>query len=142
MAFNFYSRNLASARIPSGFLKLSKEILLDVQVLTKNKWGEVSLVFVDPQKIKELNNRYHHKNKVTDVLSFIYSKKPPIVGEIIICPQQAANQAKFFQKTPKEELAFLFLHGCLHLQGFDHIKVSARRRMETAEDLIYKKLSL
>jgi len=75
---------------------------------------DLSVAFVSPLKIKDLNNRYRSKNKATDVLSF---EEPE---EVVICYQQAKKQARELNKTIQAEVSFLFVHGLLHILGFDH----------------------
>jgi len=95
----------------------------------------VSLAFVSPQKIKKLNFIYRGKNKATDVLSFIISEKN-MLGEIIVCPKIARKQADFFKHSLKKELSKLFIHGYLHLLGFDHETISEAEQMEKIEKKI------
>lgn len=94
---------------------------------------EVSLVICDDEEIKNLNNDYRSKDKVTDVLSFPVhdSLRPesrdeflfgPIleIGDIFICDSVTKLQAKEFKITYEQELLHLLVHGFLHLVGFDH----------------------
>ena len=64
-----------------------------------------------------LNKRYREKDKPADVLSFPFSK---IDGEIFIDPDEARTKAPLHDKTFKNYIGFLFIHGLLHLKGFDH----------------------
>lgn len=100
----------------------------------------LSLSFVDNKIIKEINNRYRGKNKVTDVLSFA-SPKDFIgwdaageidLGEIIICYPRAVEQAKTYRESIQEEINRLVVHGILHLLGFDH-EISAKADQEMME---------
>lgn len=136
MVTHFSCKNFSGINVPGLFKLQSAKLLSKIEKITKKKWGDVSLVFVTPQRIKYLNSVYHHRKKVTDVLSFTY-EKGPINGEVIICVKRAAVQAKHLKRSLNEELKFLFIHGCLHLQGFDHIKVKDRKIMEKMEDRIY-----
>ncbi len=77
----------------------------------------VSVAFVSQAKIKELNKRYRGLNRVTDVLSFADSG--PSLGELIIYYPQIKQQAKKLRQTIDNELAFIFIHGLLHLAGYD-----------------------
>jgi probable rRNA maturation factor len=71
-----------------------------------------------------LNRRYRHKNYVTDVLSFSYGEvlvdKRLFLGEIVIAPEVAFTQAVRYGVCPHKELRQLFVHGILHLLGYDH----------------------
>ncbi len=78
---------------------------------------DLSLIFTTPAKIKKLNLLYRNKNKPTDILSFPISKKE---GEIYICLSEAKKEKKKFDRDYENFLAFLFIHGCVHLKGYDH----------------------
>ena len=78
---------------------------------------ELSLVFITPKKIQSLNKIYRNINKPTDILSFPLSKTS---GEIFICKSEAKKMAKDFGRPYENFLAFLFIHGLVHLKGYDH----------------------
>jgi probable rRNA maturation factor len=78
---------------------------------------ELSLVFITAKKIKNLNKIYRNINKPTDILSFPLSKTS---GEIFICPAEAKKMMLEFKRSYKNFLAFLFIHGLVHLKGYDH----------------------
>lgn len=98
----------------------------------------VSLAFVPPNRIKQLNKLYRRKDSVTDVLSFTNAPtiKGEAIGEIIICPAQAKKQAKAFGQSFQKEVNRLVLHGYLHLLGYDHIKKAEAKIMESVEKKI------
>lgn len=78
---------------------------------------ELSLVFVGKEKAATLNKTYRHKTYSPNVLSFPLDEK---TGEIIICPQAANSEAKKFALSIDGYIAYLFIHGALHLKGLDH----------------------
>lgn len=78
---------------------------------------DLSLVFVSAKKIQGLNKTYRNINKPTDILSFPLSKT---AGEILICKTETKKMMKEFGRNFDNFLAFLFIHGCVHLKGFDH----------------------
>lgn len=88
----------------------------------------VSLSIVSSEKIQEINRDYRTIDRPTDVISFAYLEEGnevlPLIdlGEIIICLEVAKNQALEFNHSYKREMAFLFIHGTLHLLGYDHIE--------------------
>jgi probable rRNA maturation factor len=108
--------NLTKNKIDKKYLSTVADKVLKI-VKLRNK--EVSVVLVGENKIKELNKRYRKKNKVTDVLAFDY-------GEIFICIPQAKKQAKKAGHSFKKELAFLLIHGILHLAGYHDDKVKQK----------------
>lgn len=136
MAAKFSFQNFSGQRYPTNFSILAVRALKRIEKITGKKWGEVSLVLVKTKMMRQLNGLYRHQDKVTDVLSFTYRALSPVEGEIIICLEQARAQAKSFGSSLKDEMEFLFVHGCLHLLGFDHIKFSDRKKMEVMESKI------
>ncbi len=90
------------------------------------KKASLSIVFTSNQKIRKLNKQWRDKNYETDVLSFPLDIHPPPagmpwqLGEIFISVEKAVEQAKSYNHSLDRELAFLCLHGMLHILGFDH----------------------
>lgn len=79
----------------------------------------LELHFCEDDEIQDLNKNYRQKDKVTDVLSFNL-EDPTLLGQIVISVPQAARQAEQIGQSLDEELKFLFVHGFLHLLGYDH----------------------
>lgn len=82
------------------------------------------MAFVSSSEIKSINSRYRGKAYPTDVLSFTYRNEIveglPLLGEILVCPEVAANNAKSYRTHPDREMKKLLVHGLLHLVGHDH----------------------
>jgi probable rRNA maturation factor len=78
---------------------------------------ELSVAFVGTKRAQRLNREYRHKDYVPNVLSFPLD---PTHGELYLCPEIAYPEAKDFNLTKDGYIAFLFIHGCLHLKGYDH----------------------
>lgn len=78
---------------------------------------DLSWAFITPKKIQKLNLIYRNLNKPTDILSFPLSKTE---GEIYICKSESKKEAKKFERDYENFLLFLFIHGCVHLKGYDH----------------------
>jgi probable rRNA maturation factor len=96
------------------------------------KEGEVSLVFVSLEKIKELNQAYRGENRVTDVLAFTLEERP-LLGEVVIAPEVAKSQAQDYGNTCQEEMEVLLIHGMLHLLGYDHERSEDEKKMRKEE---------
>lgn len=105
----------------------------------KFKNAELSLTLVNDKEIKSLNSKYRNKKIATDVLSFAYmdDKKMTVfqgstvqVGDIFISIDTAKRQAKDHNHELKKELEILFIHGLLHLFGFDHNNDKEEKEME------------
>ncbi len=78
---------------------------------------ELSFVFISAAKIKELNKTYRNISKPTDILSFPLSKTS---GEIFICKSEAKKEMLKFNRPYENFILFLFIHGLVHLKGYDH----------------------
>lgn len=108
-----------------------------------NHWnasGKTSLtvVFVTPAAMIQLNSQYRGKNSVTDILSFD-SLDPQSMGELVICLAQIKTQAKTHSLSLKQELSYMVLHGILHLLGFDHEGSQIKaRKMFAIQDQIFR----
>jgi probable rRNA maturation factor len=87
---------------------------------------EISLSFVDDEKIKQLNKQYLGKDKATNVLSFSLLEgeygniNPQILGDVIISVETAQRDALYGKLTVDQEIDFLIIHGILHLLGYNH----------------------
>ncbi len=107
---NFNFVNETSATLPRvAFARMKKEIL--------GEKYELTLVIANSAEIKKLNTIYRDKKTPTDILSFPLSK---FEGEMYISPVEAKKEAKKFGRSYENFLAFLFIHGCVHLKGYDH----------------------
>ena len=95
----------------------------------------LTIILVDEESIRAINKEYRALSRVTDVLSFAYTERGFIEsGEVYLCPSQALKQRGKFRTTKKQEIARLFVHGVLHILGYDHTTVAPRRIMRKLED--------
>jgi rRNA maturation RNase YbeY len=78
---------------------------------------QLSLNFIGRTRATTLNQQYRQKSYSPNVLSFPLDKT---VGEIFICPEVSISEAKSYNLSPDGYIAFLFIHGLLHLKGYDH----------------------
>ena len=98
------------------------------------------------QKIKKLNKYFRKKNKPTDILSFPFSEKIKVsrstyIGDIIISYNYVNKPKSQSSKLFKEKLIRMFIHGFLHLIGFDHIKNKDYKKMLKEEKKIYQSVT-
>jgi len=87
---------------------------------------DLTLNIVDAEQIKKLNLIYRNQDKATDILSFPLSD---MQGEIYICIEETIKEAKKFDREYENFFAYLFIHGCTHLKGYDHS--DTMERLET-----------
>ncbi|AQX53705.1 rRNA maturation RNase YbeY [Priestia flexa] len=106
---------------------------------------EVSITFVNNERIQEINREYRDKDKPTDVISFaleemgegeieIFGEEMPrVLGDIIISVPRTVEQAEEYGHSFMRELGFLTVHGFLHLLGYDHETVEDEKQMFTRQ---------
>ena len=99
-----------------------------------NLAAELSIVLTDDTSIAELNAQYRGKSRPTDVLSFPMDDDIRL-GDIVISLDTARKQAEEVDIPLKREVAFIFIHGFLHLMGFDHEDKNGNEAPEDAEEM-------
>ena len=101
----------------------------------KKKVG-LTILLSNNKNIKKLNKKFRNKNKSTDVLSFpsekkINIKKSPYIGDIVVS-YEFINKPKTLSTLEfKSKVIKIFIHGFLHLLGYDHIKLKDFKKMIT-----------
>ena len=110
-----------------------------------NKKVSFSLLLSNNKNIKKLNKNFRNKNKSTDILSFPLSKKIKIskntyLGDVVISYEYLDKPNPNNLKLFKERVIKLFIHGFLHLLGFDHRKDKDYYKMLREEDILYKRV--
>ena len=85
-----------------------------------------SVIFIDNDKIHEINKNYRQIDRPTDVISFAFNDNGTLdgpvnmLGEIYVSIDKMREQAREYNHSEKRELSFLCIHGLLHLLGYDH----------------------
>ena len=123
--------------------KLEKYMKFVVKKLALDK-GIFNIIFVDSDKIRNINREYRHNDKVTDVISFALEDNKDIVyedfrllGDIYIAVDVAYDQANEYGHSREREICFLATHGLLHLLGYDHMNEEEEKKMfEKQEELL------
>ena len=95
---------------------------------------ELSLVYIGDKRSRDLNKKYRGKDKIANILTFGLSDTE---GEILINLSQAKKEYKKFGLSFNGYVAFLLIHGILHLKGFKHCST-----MESKEDFVLKKFNI
>ena len=104
-------------------------------IATYNKrLGEVGYMFVNDEKILEINNEYLQHDYYTDVITFDYNENDVLNGDIVISLDTVRTNAKKFGKTFDDELHRVIIHGILHLCGLHDKAPGEREQMEKAEN--------
>ena len=83
--------------------------------------AQIELILTNNEEIQAINKEFRNIDKPTDVLSFPYEKMPfAPLGSIVISYEYVQNIAQKLQHSEQEEFTLLFIHGLLHILGFDH----------------------
>jgi len=125
--------------------KISNEIYKNSDLINTNKINSVSVLFAGDKKITELNSRYRKTNLPTNVLSFpsfIERNKKVFLGDIVFSAETIFKEAKRDKKSCNNHLIHLFIHGFLHLLGYDHQTEESAKIMEGLEIKILKTLKI
>ncbi|MET3543654.1 MULTISPECIES: rRNA maturation RNase YbeY [Paenibacillus] len=124
--------------------------------------GEVALTFVDDKQIHELNLEYRGIDRPTDVLSFAMNESldeeldivyeleedeelhdmPEVLGDIIISLDRAKAQSEEYGHSMEREIGFLFVHGFLHLLGYDHQDAESEAEMMGKQEAVLAQVGL
>jgi probable rRNA maturation factor len=103
----------------------------------------LTILLSNNKNIKRLNKKFRNKNQSTDILSFpsekkLNIKKSPYIGDIVIS-YEFMNKPKILSTLEfKRKITKIFIHGFLHLLGYDHIKLKDFKKMLKEEKKIYK----
>ena len=119
-----------------------------LEVLEISDDFDLSLIIVGKTKIRSINKNYRNIDRVTDVISFAeidsddydYLCDEVNLGDIFINVDRVKSQAKKYNHSIKREFIFLFIHGLLHLLGYDHMEKEDEKIMFTLQDKIVGEL--
>ena len=118
-----------------AFSDLGLWVMDQMRVSTQS---DLTILFVDPDPIAELHERWMSREGPTDVMSFPMDELRPgdgkttmegVLGDLVICPWVAAQQAAAAGHSTMQEMMLLTIHGILHLLGYDHVTPEQERQM-------------
>ena len=126
---------------PKNYFRI-KQSKFNTYINSSKKINEFTVFLTNSLKMKKLNNKFRKVNKPTDVLSFplnIKLKSNNYLGDIAISYEIVNKRSKssFFD----HELDKMWIHGYLHLSGYDHIKYKDFKKMSIKENLMFKQLN-
>ena len=107
---------------------------------------EISLLLVDNEQIQEINRQYLNRDYPTNVIAFSQLEgdfgnlTPNLLGDVVISVERAASDSQAGGLTLDDELDFLFIHGLLHLLGYEHENTSpaeAQKMKDKTDQLFY-----
>ena len=126
-------------------LTINTKLLEEISkaLLNNHASREIDLTVCNNQTIQEYNREYRGKDKATDVLSFpihneiIGNDFHMPLGSIVISADFVEEKAREFEHTNSDELSLLFIHGMLHILGFDH-EIDNGEMRKKEEEIIHK----
>ena len=151
MNVNLEWSNRSQADIPEAWIDKLNELLRIAAAKEAIEAGEVALSFVDDDEIQSLNRQYRSIDRPTDVLSFPMeddeflndpAETLPLLGDIIISIPAARRQSEEYKHSLLREIGFLFVHGLLHLLGYDHQDEETEAEMIAKQEEILIKAGL
>ncbi len=133
--------------IQEGAIENAIKAVLELHAIP---YGEVSVVIVSDEEIRQLNMEQREIDRVTDVLSFpqynnlyeIVQQPYPYYGDIVLSAATASRQAKEFGHSFNREVSYLTVHSMLHLLGYDHIEEDDKVEMRAMEKIVMKGLGI
>ncbi len=131
---DLYSKDLKKAlKAICKILKIKQKYMLDLSI-------------VDEKKIQQINKDFRQKDYVTDVISFAFNDNKEfqtnLLGEIFICYEKIIEQAKKYEHSVRREYVFLFIHGVLHLLGYDHMTKEDEIKMFGIQEEVLDKIKI
>lgn len=141
--------DLTKKKLLEKYLKdIKKYYLKTLETLELKDDFDASLIIVGKRKIRSINRDYRNKDKETDVISFAnidssdydFLDERINLGDIFINVDRVYSQAKKYEHSEKREFIFLFVHGLLHLLGYDHMDKKDEKIMFELQDKIVGKL--
>ncbi len=130
-----------------GSLQYIIALAVNAALDNRGREGDVTIAIVDDAEIRRMNMEYRGIDSPTDVLSFpahegfmLLSQPDAFLGDIAISVDRARLQADEYGHSIERELAFLTIHGMLHLLGFDHILKEDEEEMTALQDQILREM--
>ena len=144
--------------LPENMEQKLEELLSIAARMESIDSGEVTVTFVDDESIQDLNREYRNLDKPTDVLSFSMWEESESelkinydgderpgedpIGDIVISLPTAKRQSEEYGHSLEREIGFLFVHGFLHLIGYDHQDEQSERIMMEKQELVLQEAGL
>lgn len=131
---NMITYNTDGVRMPKIKRRETTTWIKRVVAAHGRKTGEIGYMFVNDDKILEVNNEYLGHNYYTDIITFDYDEGDTVSGDIVISLDTVRSNAELFGKDYDEELHRVIIHGILHLCGINDKGPGEREIMEAEEN--------
>lgn len=130
--------NTDGAKMPAIKRRENSAWVKAVAATYGKKVGDIAYIFVDDEKILEVNRQYLQHDYYTDIITFDYSEDDVISGDLFISLDTVRTNAEQVGATYEQELNRVIIHGILHLCGINDKGPGEREIMEAAEDSALK----
>jgi rRNA maturation RNase YbeY len=130
----------SKAKIPAFNRANFRKSIAGLLASKKRTIGEISYIFCTDEELLSINKQYLNHNTYTDIITFDYTEKKIISGDIFISVERVKENAKKFNTKFSDELLRVMAHGILHLLGMKDKTPAEATKMRKAEDAVIKKI--
>ena len=138
-----YAEDEALTAEEEGCIRTACETALEMEGAA----GDITVLGAGPDHIQQLNRDFRNVDRVTDVLTFpsregeaLLGSPDGYLGDIMICRSRAVEQAQEYGHSLSRELAFLAVHGTLHILGYDHMNEAEEQVMRSRQRTILERI--
>jgi probable rRNA maturation factor len=129
--------NINFVNFPKQYIVLLKEAVATTLKSERVKKCQINFIMISDEEIKKLNIKYRKVRRITDVISFLIVPEF-FMGDIYISEKRSQKQAKKYGNTWQQELAYLVIHGVLHLCGYIDYDAVNKAKMFAKQDKIFQ----
>jgi len=133
---SFYQEDVKPVKVKKRELKSFFGSIFDTEGL---RYDVISIVFCSDPFLLEMNRKFLKHNYLTDIITFDYSEKGIVSGEMFISIERVRDNAVKYKVDFSVELLRVMIHGCLHLLGYKDNKAGEKVLMREKEDFYLKK---
>jgi len=130
-------KNINFINFQKSYIPVLKKAALSALKSEKVKKCDINFIMVSDAEIKKLNIKYRKVRRITDVISFLVVPEA-MAGDIYISEGRSEKQAGKYANTWLQELAYLVIHGVLHLCGYTDYEPENKTEMFARQDKIFK----
>jgi probable rRNA maturation factor len=122
---------------PKEHVEILKKAAENALKSEKKRKYQINFIMISDEEIKKLNIKYRKVRRITDVVSFLIIPES-FAGDIYISKNRTCKQAKRYGNSWQQELAYLVIHGVLHLCGYSDYDVENKSKMFAKQDKIFQ----
>ena len=131
---NYYFENI----VLSKNNLCAKYKFVDFIIKEKKIATEINFIFCDDKSLQKINKKYLQHTELTDVITFDYSQKKNLWGDVYISTERVKENASIYNVSFKSELARVMIHGVLHLMGHKDKSPEQKKKMRELENKFLK----